>query len=89
MPQEQPIADLTKLPDNAPWWAKYLVDNRAGIKREFSTWILAILAAVPLVQEAVPNLHLGESVNHYATIALALLAIVAKVVKQPSKGNEV
>lgn len=81
--QAEEALHLPPLPAEAPWWAKYLVANRAVIAKEFSTWILALLAAVPFIQEAVPDLHLSMQNEHITMGLLAILGIIAKVVRQP------
>lgn len=87
-PQTQAPETLPPLPAQAPWWAKYLVTNRKAIFKQASTWFIALAAVIPIIQEAIPNLHLGETTNHYVTIALGILAIAVKFVNQQPTSKE-
>ena len=80
--QAEEALHLTPLPIDSPWWARWIVSNRKAVYKSASTWVIAVIAAVPLIQEAIPNLHLGETANHYVTIALGILAIAAKFINQ-------
>lgn len=80
--QAEEALHLAPLPDQAPWYVKYLVANWKEIYRYASTWFIALLAAVPMIQEALPTMKLDQTWDHALTVLLAVLAIAARVTKQ-------
>lgn len=86
--QAEEALHLDPLPPNSPWWTVYFVANKKDIFKQASTWMIALAAAIPMIQEAIPNLHLGETTNHYVTIVLGVLAIAVKFVNQQPTSKE-
>lgn len=83
--QAEEALHLPPLPANAPWWATYVVSNWRQIYKAASTWVIAVIAAVPMLQEILPTLRLDQAWDHRLTALLAVLAIVAKFVNQKPK----
>lgn len=86
--QAEEALHLAPLPEGSPWWARWLVDNWKSAYKWASTWFLALLAAVPLIQEALPSLQLEHRWDHALTTLLAILAIVARVTRQSAPSKE-
>ncbi len=78
----------TPLPDEAPWYIRWLVDNWRDIWRQFSTWFIAAAGLLAALPEIAPDLwhQLGfsESMTHYAAMACSIAALRSKYVRQPS-----
>lgn len=86
MDQAPETADeLAPLPSTAPWWATYLVSNWHQMYKWASTWFIGALAAVPMLQEALPQFKLDQRWDHALTVLLAVLAIAARVTNQAPK----
>lgn len=80
--------DLTELPADAPWWAKWLVENWRAIAHEFSSWFLWAIGALAAAAEFMPmwlpeaKQYLSGPTLHYAIAACALAGFLSKYIKQ-------
>lgn len=80
--------DFTPLPDNAPWWARWIVDNYNMIWRQCSTWFITAAGLVALIPSNLwQQLGLSEGAQRYATAACAVGALLSKYVKQTTAGD--
>lgn len=76
---------LTPLPDEAPWFVRWLVANWRTIWREFSTWFIGLAGAIALLPPDIwQQLGLSEPSQRYATTVCAVVALLCKFVRQPS-----
>lgn len=87
-PSTKPECELTPLPADAPWWARWLRDNWQQIYREWSSWLISAAGALAALNELLPALspslaeHLNPMVMNWLTAACAIAALIAKFVKQ-------
>ena len=74
---------MNNLPNDAPWWARWIVDNWNQIWYHFSTWFITLGAIVVMIP---PDLWMQVGVSEpwqrRMTALCAAAAIVSKYVKQ-------
>lgn len=74
----------TSLPADAPWWARWMVDNARECWRWLSTWMIAAAAAAPMLYENIGALQsaVSPSAYHYIQSALVALIFLGRIKKQ-------
>lgn len=82
-----PIAPALSLPADAPWWARWLVDNAAEWWRWWSTWFTTAAAAAPLVYDNVSQIQavVSPTCFHWIESVLVILIFVGRMKRQTPK----
>lgn len=79
--------ELTPLPANAPWWAKWLVDNYKTIWKDASSWCFALVAFLASLGEVIPIIfadadHSYDKYIHWAIVGSAAAGYIVKYIRQ-------
>jgi hypothetical protein len=79
--------DTNSLPNDAPWWARWLVAEWQQCYRWFSVQALAFLAIAPEAYEMAPQLQaaLPPVWMHHLQAFVAVAAILGRLMQQKSK----
>lgn len=86
----EPIEDGKRwddLPPDSPWWARAIVGNWRNWYKWFTTWIFALLAVTPELDQHAEWFQsvLSPEQFHHLVTALAILGFISRFVNQTKK----
>ena len=76
------------LPPDAPWWARWLVEEWRDCWRWLSTWFTVLAGSAPILYDSLPSLQhaISPGAFHWIESGLVLLIFLGRIKRQSPQG---
>lgn len=87
---DNPTERASDIPDDAPWWIRWMVSNWRDAWKWAETWFVTLLGALPLLYDHMDLLQdfMEPKTLHSAMSGLAVLALIYNLKNRPAQPKE-